>query len=57
VAKRGVINDWLNDWYGDATAYQNFHSQWFLMAKIFHAILSGISLLSAVEPTDRDISQ
>jgi hypothetical protein len=40
VAKRGVINDWLNDWFGGATAHQNFQSQWLLMAKIFHTYLN-----------------
>jgi hypothetical protein len=45
VAKRGVINDWLNDWFGDATAHQNFQSQWFLMAKVFHTYLNSVRLL------------
>jgi hypothetical protein len=43
--KTGVINYWLNDWFGDTTAHQNFQSQWFLMAKFFHTYLNGVRRL------------
>jgi peroxiredoxin len=38
-------NDWLNDWFGDATAHKNFQSKWFLMAKVFHTYLNRVRLL------------
>jgi hypothetical protein len=45
VAKRGVINDWLNDWFGGSTAHQNLQSQGLLVAQNYHTISNDVRRL------------
>jgi hypothetical protein len=45
LAKRGVINDWLNDWFGGSTAHQNLQSQGLLVAQNYHTISNDVRRL------------